>query len=453
MARRRKSARRRVGRVSYYCHHGAWWIYYREQGRVVRRRVADDEQHAAQLAAQINAQLATATPTLLAFEPIDIAILRRQFLEHHEHVRRSSLATISRYRAATQHLENFASDGGHHQLAHEISAAAFVKYLRSIEVAPNGHPNSTKRRLRDKGVQYIIEVCRSMYAFGAQHRHLPPYQSNPFAELQPERMTLEDRKPVYVFDEDAECAFLKSADDWSFPIHLLLAKTGLRPGELRHLLIEDVDLEGGWLHVRNKSALGWRIKTGHERSVPLIAEVVTVLRRLIGQRSAGPVFLRQKYQSEDAALAGADRDRLEQDCTARVRQLEDVTGRKLSRTEHARTARLIWRDAGAIRHEAIRKSFIRCARAAGLTTATCPKSWRHTFATLLQDANVDPLIRQVTLGHSSGRDAGSALGMTGVYTHTRPKTLKRQIEEALRQWPQSLALAAEWSERTVRQLH
>ena len=45
---------------------------------------------------------------------------------------------------------------------------------------------------------------------------------------------------------------------------------------------------------------------------------------------------------------------------------------------------------------AIRNAFVRTAIAIGLVDVTCPKSWRHTFATLLQEANVDPMIRQVT---------------------------------------------------------
>ena len=60
MGRRRKRPRRqRVGRVSYYQHHGGWWLYYNEAGNPVRKRVADTEEEAARLAAQVNAQLAT----------------------------------------------------------------------------------------------------------------------------------------------------------------------------------------------------------------------------------------------------------------------------------------------------------------------------------------------------------------------------------------------------------
>ena len=103
-ARKRKSPRRRVGKVSYYPHHGNWWVYYREAGLPKRKLAGPDELSAEQVAAQINAQLTCAAPTLFSFTPTTVPELQRAFLEHHENVLRSSLATISRYRTATQHL-------------------------------------------------------------------------------------------------------------------------------------------------------------------------------------------------------------------------------------------------------------------------------------------------------------------------------------------------------------
>src|SRR5438477_12965513 len=108
---RRKSATDRVvvGKVSVYLHHTAWWVYYRDGGTQVRKRVGPDRPAAEQLAAQINAQLAAAAPTLLGFTPITVADLRRAFLDYHEHVLKSSVGTLRRYRAATRHLEDFAA--------------------------------------------------------------------------------------------------------------------------------------------------------------------------------------------------------------------------------------------------------------------------------------------------------------------------------------------------------
>jgi hypothetical protein len=43
-ASKRKPRRRRVGRVSYYRHHGAWYVYYRDCQQSVRRRIGASEE-------------------------------------------------------------------------------------------------------------------------------------------------------------------------------------------------------------------------------------------------------------------------------------------------------------------------------------------------------------------------------------------------------------------------
>ena len=41
--RRRRAARKRVGRVSYFLHHGSWYVYYRSGTRPVRVRIGQNE--------------------------------------------------------------------------------------------------------------------------------------------------------------------------------------------------------------------------------------------------------------------------------------------------------------------------------------------------------------------------------------------------------------------------
>jgi integrase len=408
----RTTSRFRVGSVTVYAHHGAWWLYYRQGGKNVRRRVAETRGEAEQVAARINAQLAENAPTLLTFAPMGIAELQSQFLDYHESILQSSVNTVSRYRSATQHLINFAESLPRVPQVHELNPEAFLSYLRKIEVAPNGHHNSAKRRLRSKGILYILETCRSMYHFALKRRSLPPYSNNLFSELPMDRFKLEDSKPIFVFTAETELAFLKVALGWEWPIHFTLAKTGLRVGELTHLLIEDLDLMNGWLHVRNKLELGWRIKTGHERKVPLIPELVSVLQRVIGERTAGVVFLRELISKKLNVLSGGRRE-MEDELQVRLAAKD----RPLPRAEVAKVARSVWLDAGMVKADAIRTSFIRLMKKIGHPESTCPKSWRHTFATLLQDANVDPLIRQQVMGHRPTNSNG--LGMTANYTHTR----------------------------------
>ncbi|MDB5307385.1 MAG: hypothetical protein JWO38_1587 [Gemmataceae bacterium] len=432
----RPSPRLRVGKVSVYEHHGAWWVYYRDDTGPHRKKVGSTRDQAEQVAARVNAQLANNEPTLLTFTPIGVTELRKQFLSYHEHVLHSSVGTLKRYRSATQHLEDFVRTLPKPPQAHEIKVEAFAAYLRKIQVAPNGHKNTAKRKLRTKGVQYVLETCRAMYTYAVKRRHLPPYAGNPFSELPLDKMKIEDAKPIFVFTTDTELNFLKACSAWAFPIHFTLAKTGLRVGELVHLLVEDMDLAGGWLHVRNKVELGWRVKTGQERLVPLLAEVVAVIRAVIGKRTCGPVFLREKLHGRKPVITG-DRRELERV----LRDRRAACDRPLTRTEEAALAKKLWWDAGALKADKIRQVFVRVMAAIGHPESTCPKSWRHTFAPLLQDANVDPLIRQQVMGHKPTLNGG--LGMTANYTHTRPETRREQVERALRQWPESLALATE----------
>ncbi len=150
---RRDRARFRVGRVSVYLHHSAWWLYFRESDRPVRRRVAETREAAERIAAEVNAQLSAATATMFAFAPMTIGALREEFLRYHEQVRRSSVATIRRYRTATQHLMDYVATLKSEVQVHQLAVAGFVGFLRTREVTPNGHANSKRRRLRDKGVQ------------------------------------------------------------------------------------------------------------------------------------------------------------------------------------------------------------------------------------------------------------------------------------------------------------
>jgi integrase len=139
-------------------------------------------------------------------------------------------------------------------------------------------------------------------------------------------------------------------------------------------------------------------------------------------------------------LGNCDSRALARAAHRRVAAAEAAVAGPIDRPTIARLQKSVWRDAGAIRSDRVRSSFIQTAGAAGLGEISCPKSWRHTFATLLLEVNVDPLIRQLALGHTPAYGSG-ALGMTTVYSHCRPEIQRREIERALRLWPAALELA------------
>jgi integrase len=431
-----KASTFRVGKVRGDLRGRVWYLTYHEHGIRQRPRVGRDLAAAKQLAAQINGQLASDAPAALSYRPVSLHELRSSWLDHHEHVARSSIQTVRRYRAATEHLERFLNQErvprstAHFRLEH---AEKFVKYLRSIQVHPNGHAKSATRPLLDKGIKFILEACRAMFSYAVKHRHLSPYADNPFQALEVDRLPVEDSKPIVLLTEDQEAKLLEACDDWQLPIFATLLFTGIRPGELCHLLLpHDIDWDAGLLRIRNKPRLGWQVKTRDEREIPLIEPLLTLLRRHVGDRTAGPVFLQRRYSAGRPPEIGFVNEQQLQ------RLVEESIEVQQSKENHVlgSKARLClqkshWRIAGALRPERIRNEFIRCCQRVGLSGFSCVKVLRHQFATALQEGNVDPLIRCELMGHSTSGKHGGGLGMTARYTHSRTEIKRFQLWSAL----------------------
>jgi integrase len=445
-----KSNSFRVGKVSGYLRGRVWYLCYFENGKRCRPRAGSERDAARQLAAQVNSQLETGAPSALAFEPIGVPALRDRWLEHHEQVRRSSVQSIARYRTATDHLLRYLAE---HPVRHAgqftaTHAAAFVRYLRSLRVSPNGHANTPKRPLLDKGVRYVLECCRALFNHAAKRRHLPPYADNPFAAIEVDRIPVETARPVELLTADQERAFLGACDEWQFPVFLTLLLTGLRPGELCHLLLpDDLDLEACVVRVRNKPRLGWQVKTRNQRDVPLVPALVDVLRVHLAGRACGSVFRRRTWTDDRLGFDVSSTAALERELSHRLVE-EDATRGAPDRGARLRLVRRLWRDIGAVGENWIRVEFMRVARAAGLVGQTAPKVFRHQFATALQEGRVDPLVRNLLMGHAAAdsRAPGHGLGMTAVYTHTRPETVREQLLAALADRP-ALTHARGWFAR------
>ena len=128
-----------------------------------------------------------------------------------------------------------------------------------------------------------METARALFNFARDQRHLPAYAPNPFTSLAIERMPVEDAKPIRPMSPDQEQAFFKACDAWQFRVFFLFAFTGLRVGELCHLLIDhDVDLDNNIIRITNKPRLSWQVKTGDvvqgERVAAIGTDTVTMER-------------------------------------------------------------------------------------------------------------------------------------------------------------------------------
>ena len=259
MSKSKRVWRRRVGRVSVYQRGSRYWVYYR-RGRQIRRPVGTRRDEALTLAARINAELAEGAPTLLSFRPIRLSELADKWIDQHETVRRSSIATVRRHRTAVEHLTRYVEQvhpGLRADRFGQVLAQDFVRHLRTLRVSPNGHANTAKRTMRDKGVVFVLGTCRALFNFAGEQRHLPLYAPNPFGALAIDRLPIDDAKPIRPFTPEQELAFFKAWDEWQFSVFFVLAFTvGLDDLQVLVGLASAFDCGDASEHARGLRALG-----------------------------------------------------------------------------------------------------------------------------------------------------------------------------------------------------
>ena len=232
--RAKKSTSFRVGRVRANLRGRVWYLCYHEDGRRHQPRVGPDRDVARQMAAEINAQLEVGVPSALWFQPISFSDLRQRWLDYHECVLRSSVATIRRYRQATDYLLRFVQNTRPLRRVSDFRpshAEEFVRYLRTVQVPLGGPAKLRRRPLRDTGLKYILEICSILFNYARKNRHLSPYAENPFQTIEIGRIPIEDARPITVFTPEQEEKFLEACDGWQLPLFLTLSLTGLRSGE------------------------------------------------------------------------------------------------------------------------------------------------------------------------------------------------------------------------------
>ncbi len=436
-SRRSKSKRHRVGRVTVYFRQPSWWIYYSEHGKTRRIRIGRDMMEAERHAAEVNAQLTCGIRSTFQFEKIDIHELIRRCLEHHELVKRSAMRTVNRYRTAIAHLTRFIKECRPSLTIDAITvtvAEDFVKFLRTVKISPNGSPNAKKILMRDRGVLSVLRTARAFWNYAYHHRHVPPYSKNPFTAIRIEAMRIDDMKPKYVLSPDEEAELLAASSPWEFQVFFTLAFTGMRPGELSHLLIDDVDFETRTLFIRNHHELRWCTKTRNERRVYLFDELREVIRESIGCRTCGLIFLAPRYAAgkEIAPLAGMSTPALAMELAKRIEEASQpgISQRRIEASEVEK----LWRDMGTIGHNRIRQRFLRVAKKIGKPHLTSPYSFRHTMATAMQTADVDMFVRRTIIGHTSAE-------MLTHYTHTTEFAVARGMKQAAELRPKSLEVA------------
>lgn len=293
--------------------------------------------------------------------------LIEDFLQYLRHERGQAELTQRTYQAQ---LETFAAwaktQGIHHwrevTLAH---LTAFLQHERTRALARQ--PEDSTRRISPETLHLEIAALRAFYRF-CEAEHLLP-------ENVAEHLTLPRRwKRLPKSLTDAEITALLQPVPQPTPRDLcdqavleLAYASGLRLAELRHLRLEQLHLDAGFVTVIGKG--------NKERVVPVGRAAVAALRRyldvgrpqLVTARSPAAVFLTQRGTPFAAVTLWL-----------RLKQR---------------------------------------ARRAGLTRPVTPHMLRHSFATHLLEHGADLRVIQELLGHAS-------IATTEIYTHVAGTRLR-----------------------------
>jgi integrase/recombinase XerD len=130
-----------------------------------------------------------------------------------------------------------------------------------------------RKRIRHEKTVYRESVIIKQFFKWSKSRKL--IVSNPLADIKLDKPPLEPKEGPILSQLNTILAF--AAEPFRSQL-AVLAFTGMRAGQLQRLQSEDVDLAGGWVHIRSRP--GAETKTRQSRKVPIHPRLRAVLKTL-----------------------------------------------------------------------------------------------------------------------------------------------------------------------------
>lgn len=400
------------------------------QGQHRKEKVTGDKFDAVRRADEINAALESGNGSG-SVTGLDIDTLISRYTGHLEQraaageVRPS---TPGRYRTALQHLAEFV----HRQFSDSQlqpwrptreMVLGFKTHLSSVMISPNGHPHAHRRPLSTKGSTFILCCCRAMVRWAVQEDLLPAQCAEAFVHSGRSNAAgigFSD-SPIKT---DQVVRLIRSADLYQLAVFAFHIFLGVRVTEPCWAMIENVDLEQGWVEFRCNEQLAYRTKGNTDKRLPLCPALADVITLLADGRTGGPLVLKRRlFEKRGKALKP-------------VRNLNEIIRKVQSEkpsgwAERSRIASGYMKKAGGVVGDDLRREFRRLTAKAEIPQTVTPKALRHHFASALEQAGVPYYTRKYLLGHRVDQDNGRASDITAIYTHLEPDFIRQTYQGVL----------------------
>lgn len=220
-----------------------------------------------------------------------------------------------------------------------------------------------------------------------------------------------DKKEMQVYNQDQLDKLLDAIKDYTlYPPVLLAATTGMRLGEICGLTWQNVDLDSGFIEVKqqlqevNKTLQLVPLKTKNsQRKIILLDDTIDALKILKEKQNSNKSYLGDKYNNKDFVICQNNGDPYNPIYVTRnfKRVLNDYKHKVNINGEYKELSLCEILDIPVIRFHDL----------------------RHTHATLMLRANINPKIVSERLGHAN---VGTTLN---IYSHVLPDIQRSAIDE------------------------
>ena len=155
----------RVGKVSVYRRGSSYWIYFRDSGKTIRKKIDGNLATAKATASQVNVHLEQKQPSPFSFQTRPVAKVVHDFLEHCKLARGLRIRSLKRYRAALDHFLDFVSNKPHLYNVDQVKETTvdeFVRYLHDKKRVRSGERTGPKEKYTPSGIAFILSTCWSI---------------------------------------------------------------------------------------------------------------------------------------------------------------------------------------------------------------------------------------------------------------------------------------------------
>lgn len=259
----------RVGDVvSIFSRGKTWYANFQHDGKQKRQSLkTTSKKRARQLAIRLEASLSEGRYQEKVLAPR----LEKVIDAHLDHLRSLGRAdrTLSKIELVGRRLKDLASRSGVRTILDVTLPIVDAYRAEQVNVHKAGDP---------KTVLNHAVIIRQIVNFALSRKMITtdPLQGITFEKVKPKP------QPWWQWEQVEQILAASAGHRHYHPALVMLARTGMRVGELEHLMWADVDLENGVFHIRAKEiapGIWWTPKTGNARVVPISTPVRDLLER------------------------------------------------------------------------------------------------------------------------------------------------------------------------------